>query len=126
MNNQGVAALTDQHFDGIALFFRLMIAIADQDIFLMLLGDHIDRFHQRTEKGVRYIHHHHADGVADLRRKRLGIGIWPVPELGHGFHYGFTGFRADQRAVVQHARDGGHRNARLTGDVTNGDHIHHP
>ena len=52
MDNQGVTALADQHFNGMTFFFRLMIAIADQDIFLMLLGDHIDRFHQGAEKGI--------------------------------------------------------------------------
>ena len=122
VHNQGVTALADQYLNGITLFFSLVIAVANQHIFLVLLGNDVHRFDQRAEEGVRHVHHHYANGIADLRRQRLGISVWPVPQLGHGFHYGFTRFRADQRTVVQHAGDSSNRNTRLAGDVTNGDH----
>jgi hypothetical protein len=41
----------------------------------MLLGDGIHRFHQRAEEGVGDVHHHHADGIADLGGQRLGVGV---------------------------------------------------
>ncbi len=103
MHNQCVTTLADQHFNRMTLFFSLVIAVANQHVFLMLLSDNVYRFNQRTEKGIRDIHHHHANGIADLRGKRLRIGIRAITQLGHGFHYGFAGVRADQRAVVQHA-----------------------
>lgn len=65
MDDQRRAALTDQHLDGVTLFFRLVIAVADQHIFLMLLSNGIHCFHQRAEEGVGDVHHHHADGIAD-------------------------------------------------------------
>ena len=49
MHNQRVTTLADQHFDGIALFFCFMIAVADQHILLVLLGNNIHRFHQRAK-----------------------------------------------------------------------------
>ena len=50
--NQCVTALTNQHLNGMTFFFSLMIAVANQDILLMLLGNHIHGFYQRAKKGV--------------------------------------------------------------------------
>ena len=126
MDNQRRAALADQHLDGVALFFRLVIAVADQHILLMLLGDGIHRFHQRAEEGVGDVHHHHADGIAHLGGQRLGVGVGSVAQLGHRFHHGVARIRTHQRAVVQHPRHGGHGYTRLAGDITNGDHTQRP
>jgi hypothetical protein len=42
--NQCVTALANQHLNGMTFFFRLMVAVANQDILLMLLGNHITAF----------------------------------------------------------------------------------
>ena len=126
MDDQRRAALTDQHLDGVTLFFRLVIAVADQHIFLMLLSNGIHCFHQRAEEGVGDVHHHHADGIADLGGQRLGVGVGPVAQLGHRFHHHVARIRTHQRAVVQHPRHGGHGYTRLAGDITNGDHTQRP
>lgn len=60
MNNQGITALADQHFDRVALFVRLMIAVADQQVFVVFLRHRVYRFHQRAEERVGDVHHHHA------------------------------------------------------------------
>ena len=50
--NQCVAALANQHLNGMTFFFRLMVAVANQDILLMLLGNHIHGFYQRAKKRI--------------------------------------------------------------------------
>ena len=126
VNDQRRTALANQYFNGVTLFFRFMIAIADKHIFLMLLGDGIYRFDQRAKKGVRHVHHDHADGIADLGRQRLRVGVGPIAQQRYRLHYRFSRIRAHQRAVIQHARNRSHGNPRLTGDITNGDHAHRP
>ncbi len=60
MDNQGITALADQHFDRVALFVRLMIAVADQQVFVVFLRHRVYRFHQRAEERIGDVHHHHA------------------------------------------------------------------
>ncbi len=109
-----------------ALLFCLMVAVADQEIFLMLLGDSVDCLDQRAEEGVGDVHHHHANGIADLGRQRLSVGVRPIPQLRHGLHHRFTGVRADHCAVVEYAGYRRHGDACATRDVTNGNHDRSP
>ncbi|MNC74851.1 hypothetical protein D3C75_1262830 [compost metagenome] len=48
-------------------FFFLVVAIANQNVFVVLLRHNIHGFDQRTKERIGNIHDHHADGVAHLR-----------------------------------------------------------
>ncbi|MNB80517.1 hypothetical protein D3C76_1556450 [compost metagenome] len=52
MDDQGVTSLANQHLNGMTLFFSLVIAVTDQHIFMVLLGDNVHGFDQRTKKGI--------------------------------------------------------------------------
>ena len=91
MHHQGVAALADQNLYRMALLFGLMVAVADQHMLAVLLGDCVHRFDQSAEKRVRHIHHHHAENITALAGQCLCIGIRPVIQLSYGLHHQITG-----------------------------------
>ncbi|MNN51226.1 hypothetical protein D3C81_1658510 [compost metagenome] len=78
MDNQGITSLADQHLNGVTFFFSLVVAVTDQHILVVLLGDNVHGFHQRTKEGIRHIHHHHANGVTHLGGESLRIGVGPI------------------------------------------------
>ena len=119
MYHQRIAALTDQHLNRMALFIFLMPGVADQHMFVQALRHGIYRFHQRAEEGIGDVHHHHPDGVADLRCQRLRVGVGPVAQRIHRLQHRVTRLRSNGAAVIQHARDGRHRHASQTGNITN-------
>lgn len=108
-----------------ALFFRLMITVANENIFLVLLRDQIYGFHQSAEKASE-TSMTTTPMVSLTGGQRLRIRIWPISQQGDGLHNGVTGVRTDQRAVIQYAGNGRYRHASPARYITNGDHIHCP
>ena len=56
--------------------FCMMVSNADQNRFLMLFSDFIDRFNQDSKERIRYIGNHHANGISILYCQSLCVLHW--------------------------------------------------
>ena len=104
-------------FDDLELALGVVVRDTEKDANAGSLGDILDPAHDAADEGVGDRGNHEADGVGALALEALGDGVGGVAHFLRELLDALAHFGADQRAVMEGARDGRVRDTRAGGDI---------
>ena len=115
--NDAVDAAAVKGFDDFELALGVVMRDTEKDADAGGLGDILDPAHDAADEGVGNGGDDEADSVGALALEALGDGVGGVTHLLRQLLDAAAHFGADERAVVEGARDGRVGDTRAGGDI---------
>ncbi|MNN36511.1 hypothetical protein D3C81_1504100 [compost metagenome] len=88
MHHQGRTAMAHQLFNGLALFFGIVVTVTNQQKIMRGVGHLLHGFYHGTKEGIGNVRDNQAQGFGGLLCQRTGIGIGVILQSFHGGQHG--------------------------------------